>query len=432
VFRVYKTATFARMRILIQRARIVQGDRVSEPIDVLVEDGLIQRVGSGLPTAGGTTVWESPNLHLSAGWFDLGTQTGDPGLEHREDLHTALEAAASGGFTAVAPYPNTHPAIHAKSEVLYLKNKSVGHAVSVYPIGAVSVHAEGKDLAELYDMHTAGAVAFADGPRGLPDAGLLLRALQYTEAFHGLVIDQPMDAAVAHGGQMHEGLLSTQLGLRGIPALAEELAIQRDLSLLRYAGGRLHLYGVSTAAGVELVRRAKAAGLQLSCSAAVANVCFTDDQLHDFDANWKLIPPLRSETDRAALVAGLADGTIDCLCSNHTPLDEEAKNVEFPYAEFGMIALETALPLSCMHLAAALGWPTLVRAWTEAPRRMLGLPIPEIREGARADLTAFDPSMSWVLQPDLLHSRSRNTPFLGATLSGKVIGIISQGQSAGK
>jgi len=420
------------MRILIQRARIVQGDRISEPLDVLVEDGLIQRIGSGLPVSGGTDVWESPDLHVSAGWFDLGTQTGDPGLEHREDLHTALDAAAAGGFTAVAPYPNTHPAIHAKSEVLYLKNKSVRHSVAVYPLGAVSVHTDGKDMAELYDMHAAGAVAFADGPRGLPDAGLLLRALQYTEAFQGLVIDQPMDAALAHGGQMHEGLLSTQLGLRGIPALAEELAIQRDLSLLRYAGGRLHLYGVSTATGVELVRLAKAAGLQLSCSTTVANVCFTDEQLHDFDSNWKLMPPLRSETDRAALVAGLADGTIDCLCSNHTPLDEEVKNVEFPYAEFGMIALETALTLSCMHLAAPLGWPTLVRVWAEAPRQILGLSAPEIREGTKAELTVFDPSLSWVLQPDMLRSRSRNTPFLGANLRGKSIGIISQGQSAGK
>ncbi|MDX2134905.1 MAG: dihydroorotase [Saprospiraceae bacterium] len=416
------------MRLLIQRARIVQDGQVSEPMDVLVEDGLIRRIGSALQPTSGTTVWSSPGLCVSTGWLDVGTQMGDPGLEHREDLYTAQQAAAAGGFTAIAPYPNTSPAIHAKSEVLYLLSKSRQHAVTVYPIGAVSVQTAGRDLAELYDMHSAGAVAFADGPGGIHDAGLLLRALQYAQAFRGVILDQPMDGALMHGGQMHEGLLSTRMGLRGIPSLAESIAVQRDLSLMRYAGGRLHLYGISTAEGVALIRQAKAEGLAVTASATIANACFTDQQLAAFDTNWKLMPPLRSASDRQAVVAGLADGTLDFLTSNHTPLDEEVKNVEFTYADFGMTALETALSLSCMHLAPELGLARLAQLWSVAPRRTLGMAVLEIREGARAELTVFDPDRTWVPETGSLYSRSRNTPFLGATLRGRAVGIVGNGQ----
>ncbi len=415
------------MQLLIQRARILQDGQVSEPLDILVEDGLIRRIGSDLPATSGAKIWSSPALYVSTGWLDVGTQMGDPGLEHREDLYTAQQAAAVGGFTAIAPYPNTSPAIHAKSEVLYLLSKSRQHAVVVHPIGAVSVQTAGTDLAELYDMHSAGAVAFADGPGGIPDAGLLLRALQYVQAFGGVILDQPMDGALMHGGQMHEGLVSTRMGLRGIPALAESIAVQRDLSLMHYAGGRLHLYGISTAEGVALIRQAKAEGLAVTASATIANACFTDQELSAFDTNWKLLPPLRSESDRLAVVAGLADGTIDFLTSNHTPLDEEAKNVEFTYADFGMTALETALSLSCMHLAPELGLARLAQLWSVAPRRTLGMPVPEIREGARAELTVFDPDHTWVPTVGNSRSRSRNTPFLGATLRGRALGVVGNG-----
>jgi dihydroorotase len=371
-----------------------------------------------------TEIWESPNLCVSPGWLDVGVYAADPGYEHREELRTAAEAAAAGGFTAMACFPNTDPALHTKSEILYVKNKAAELPVHCYPIGAISQGCEGKDLAELFDMHAAGAVAFSDGKRSVQDAGLLLRALQYAKAFNGLVINVPHHKTIAAGGQMHEGLMSTSLGLKGLPVLAETLMVQRDLSLLEYAEGRLHIHLISTAKSVELIRTAKKAGLPVTCSVAVVNLCFTDEKLADFDSNWKIVPPLRSHKDTAALLEGLADGTIDFICTNHTPWHEEAKNLEFPYADFGMIGLETAFSLSQTFLAKHLSLQDWVEKMSLAPRRVLGLPIPKIAEGERAELTVFDPELEWVLGEKDIRSKSKNTPFVGQTFTGKVLGVI--------
>ena len=358
--------------------------------------------------------------------MDVGTHTCDPGYEHREDLHTAAAAAAAGGFTAVACFPNTHPALHSKSEVLYILNKSASLPVRFYPIGAVSQDCEGKDLAELYDMHTAGAVAFSDGSRPVQDAGLLLRAMQYASAFNGLIINQPHHKTLAAGGQMHEGLTSTMLGLKGLPALAEEIMVQRDLSLLEYAaeGGRLHIYLVSTAKSVAMLRAAKRAGLPVTASVAVANLCFTDEKLSDFNSNWKILPPLRSAADSEALLEGLADGTLDFICSHHTPWDEEAKNLEFPYAEFGMTGLETCFAMCRTFLSKNLTINDVVEKLAVRPREVLGLPVPEIKPGAVAELTVFDPDAEWVLEEKNLRSKSRNTPLVGQKLRGKVLLVV--------
>lgn len=416
------------MQLLLKNVRIATG-AAREPLgaaqDILIREGRIEAIGAGLSAGPDTTVWAFENAHVSPGWLDVGIQTGDPGFEHREDLHSAAQAAAAGGFTAVACFPNTHPALHSKSEILYVKNKTAGAAVTFYPIGAISVHCEGKDLAELYDMHTAGAIAFSDGSNPVQDAGLLLRAMQYAKAFGGLVMNHPHHKTIAAGGQMHEGVNSTMLGLKGIPALAESLTVQRDLSLLEYAGGRLHLHLLSTRQSVQLLRAAKAAGLPVTASVAVANLCFTDEQLLEFDSNWKLLPPLRSASDAEALLEGLADGTIDFICSNHRPWDEEAKNLEFPYADFGMIGLETAFALCRTFLDKNLSVNQLVDKWALRPRAVLGLPAPEIHPGVRAELTVFDPDALWTLAAGDLRSRSANTPFLGQQLRGKVLGIVN-------
>ncbi len=294
------------MQVLLKNVRICAGSNPTEPQDILIRDGIIHGIGKNLPQAEGAEQWSfGRSPYVSPGWFDVGVQTGDPGFEHRENLHSAARAAAAGGFTAVACFPNTQPAVDSKSSVVYIRNKTADSPVTFYPVGAVSVHAEGKDLAELYDMHAAGAIAFSDGRQPLQDAGLLMRALQYARAFDGLIIHQPFHKSIAAGGQLHEGVLSTMLGMKGIPALSEEVAIQRDLSLLEYAGGRLHLHLLSTRKGVELVRAAKAAGLPVTASVAVANLCFTDSLLETFDSNWKVLPPLRDETHRAALLEGL-------------------------------------------------------------------------------------------------------------------------------
>lgn len=394
-----------------------------------ISQGVIRAIGKNLPMEPGVQeiVFDQPAF-VSPGWLDVGIHTGDPGYEHREDLRTAGQAAAAGGFTTVACMPNTRPPADTKSAVAYLQNKTAGHTVTFLPIGAVSVGTDGKDLAELYDMHTAGAVAFSDGRSPLQDAGLLLRALQYAQAFNGLVLHWPHHKTIAGGGQMHEGIMSTRLGMKGIPALAEEVTVQRDLSLLEYAGGRLHLHLLSTARGVALVRAAKAAGLPVTASVAVANLCFTDEMLAEFETAWKVLPPLRTEMHRKALLEGVADGTIDFICSNHTPWDTEAKELEFPFAEFGMIGLETAFALCRTFLDKQLSLQDLVQKWAVGPRQVLGLPVPELKPGARAELTLFNPDTEWTFTKQDIRSKSDNTPFIGQTFKGKVIGIINNGQ----
>ncbi|MBK9338999.1 MAG: dihydroorotase [Lewinellaceae bacterium] len=417
------------MNILLRNIRVCTEAQTSAPQDMRISGDTIVAIGKNLPMEPGVReVTFEQEVYVTPGWLDVGTQTGDPGYEHREDLASVARAAATGGFTAVACFPNTQPAIDSKSGVAYVRNKTAGGAVAFHPIGVISVAAAGKDLAELYDMHTAGAVAFSDGAHPMQDAGLLLRGLQYAQAFGGLLMDWPHHTTIAAGGLMHEGVLSTRLGMKGIPALAEEIAVQRDLSLLEYAGGRLHLHLLSTRKGVDLVRAAKAAGLPVTASVAVANLCFTDDVLADFESNWKVLPPLRSQTDRDALLEGLADGTLDFICTNHSPWDPEAKNLEFPYAEFGMIGLETAFALCRTFLNKHLSLQNLVQKWAVGPRRVLGLPMPKIEPGARAELTFLAPDMEWTFSEQDIRSKSVNTPFLGQKMTGKVLGIYGGGQ----
>ncbi len=417
------------MLLLLKNAHIFDGKSESTPQDILIQDGRIAEIGTEIAVPKNAEVWKSSKLCVSPGWLDIGVQICDPGYEHREDLRSALSASAAGGFTAIACFANTSPALQSKSEILYVKNKAAAlqSPVEVYPIGAISQGCEGKDLAELMDMNSAGAVAFSDGNKSVQDAGLLLRAINYVQSFNGLVFNEPYHKSIASGGQMHEGLMSTSLGLKGIPSLAEELMVQRDLSLLEYAGGRLHIHLVSTAKSVDMIRAAKKAGKQVTCSVAVANLCFSDEKLSDFDSNWKILPPLRSQQDTKALLKGLADGTIDFISSNHTPWDEEAKNLEFPYADFGMTGLETCFALCRTFLSKSLSVNDLVEKISCAPRRTLGLPIPVINVGEVADLTVFDPQAEWTYSAKNIRSKSKNSPFIDQKLTGKVIGVVNNG-----
>ena len=424
------------MNLLLKNVRLVTATDQTDLEDILIRNGRITAMGAGLSMEDGTEIWDVGGACVSPGWLDVGVQTADPGFEHREDLHSVTRAAAAGGYTSLASFPNTEPAVHSKSEILYVLNKTAAGPVAVHPIGAVSSGCAGKDLAELFDMHQAGAIAFSDGCQSIQDAGLLLRAIQYATAFNGLVMNVPHHQTIAAGGQMHEGVASIMLGLKGLPALAEELMVQRDLSLLEYAAGRLHLHLLSTARSVQLVRAAKQAGLPVTASVAVANLCLTDEVLLGdhaslqgaFDSNWKIIPPLRGAADVAALVEGLADGTIDFIASNHTPWHEEAKNLEFPYAEFGMIGLETAFALCRTYLSQSLSVAQLIEKLAVAPRRVLGLPVPEIKPDALAELTIFDPDQEWTFTSRHIGSKSKNTPFTGQVFRGKVLGIIHRGQ----
>ena len=417
------------MQLLIKNAALVHA---ASPLDgatadIFIKNGKIETIGTGL-TAAGAKVFDAKGACVSPGWLDLGTLVGDPGFEHREDFDSAEKAAAAGGYTAIACLPNTAPATHSKSEVQYVRSRAKGSLVDFLPIGAVSHDCLGKDLTEMYDMQTAGAVAFSDGKKSVQDSGLMLRALQYVKPFNGVILNRPHDRTMAPGGQLHEGLMSTSLGMKGIPALAEEVMLRRDIYLAEYTGSRLHALNISTAGAVELVRDAKARGLQVTASVAAMNIACDDHLLHDFDPNWKVMPPIREQLDFEALRAGLADGTIDCITSNHTPLDPEAKNLEFPFADFGAIGLETAFGLSWMHLSNLLTVSQLVECLAISPRRILGLPEAKLEPGIDANLTIFDPKQEWTFSKNDIFSKSKNTPFVGWRLKGKVLGVVNKGR----
>ena len=417
--------------LLIKNARIIDPSSSlhGKKRDILIKKGKIEEIKTKLEAPSNVRKVNLKGACVSVGWMDIGTQVGDPGFEHREDLESATQAAAAGGFTAIACWPNTLPAIHSKSEVNYILKNTTGGVVRFYPIGAVSRDCAGKDLAELFDMHQVGAVAFSDGTHTIQDSGLMMRALQYVKAFDGLVMNHPQDGAIAKCGQMHEGKVSTSLGMKGIPALAEELMAQRDLNLLAYTDSRLHLTNISSEGTVNLLKQAKANGLQVSASVPVLNLIFDDTELVTFNSNFKVLPPLREKSDRRALRRALKQGTIAVITSNHVPLEKEAKNLEFAYADFGIISLETTFALCHTHLVKedVLSLDQLIQILAYHPRQVLGLEIPQIKAGEAANLTLFDPNREWEFSADQIFSKSENTPFLGSTFQGKVLGTIHNG-----
>jgi len=416
------------MLLLLKKATIIQPDHDlhQQQVDVRIEDGKITAMEPGLEQ-GDAEVVEAEGAFLSAGWLDIGVQVGDPGFEHREDLQSVMAAAAMGGYTGIASFPNTSPVVDSKSGVRYIKNHTQGEVVDVLPIGAISQNCNGKDITEMYDMSHAGAVAFSDGDKPVQHAGLLLRGLQYVKAFNSLIINHPHDKTTAPGGQLHEGKVSTSLGLKGIPSLSEELMVQRDLKLLAYAESRLHIHNISTKGAVERIRQAKKQGLQVTASVAALNLVFTEEMLSDFNTHFKVLPPLRSEEDRRALLEGVQDGTIDCITSNHVPLEEEAKKLEFPYAEFGATGLETTYALCQTHLSKLLRPEILVEKMALAPRRILGLPSPKLEKDAAANLTLFHPEQKWTYTAGKIKSKSQNTPLLDKEFVGKVLCVVNNG-----
>jgi dihydroorotase len=420
--------------LLLRNIHIIapsQPDLDGQNRDIYINaDGKIQNIATAnsLIADKKTRVFDAPNAHVSIGWFDVGALTGDPGLEHRETLETVSQAAMSGGYTTLAPFPNTEPVVHSKSQILYIKNKTQSFLVDFKPIGALSINADGKDMAEMLDMRAAGAIAFSDGRRTIQDAGLMLRGLQYAKIFDGLVFNRPNDKSTSPHGQMHEGVMSTSLGLPGIPSMAEEMMVQRDLHLVRYADSRLHFHNLSTARSVALVRQAKEQGLRVTASVAALNLCFSDEILRGFDTNFKVMPPLREADDIAALMEGLKDGTIDFITSNHAPIDEEGKNLEFAYADFGAIGLETTFGLVNKFLHNRFTINDLVHFLAENSRRVLDLPLPKIAEGELANLTIFDPSKEWTFTAKDIRSKSKNSPVIGDILRGAVLGVVNRGQ----
>jgi len=415
------------MATLIKQARIISPDSPhnGKVKDILIHDAKITKIANRIKDDK-ATVWQVDNAHVAPGFMDVGTQVGDPGFEHKEDLQSAARAAAAGGYTVLACTPNTHPVIDKKSEVLYIRNQ--GSLVDFYPIGAVSTGCEGKEITEMYDMREAGAIAFSDGHKSLNDSGLMMRSLLYVKPFDGIIINQALDPQLARGGQVHEGAVSTSLGMKGIPALAEELMLQRDLYLLEYTKSRLHVSNVSCARSVDLIRAAKKRGLRVTASVNPMNFTFDDTAVMSFNTYMKVMPPLREKSDIKALKKGLKDGTIDFIGSNHTPEDEEGKKLEFVYARAGVIALETTFAVSRTQLSKTIDLEELINKLAITPRRIFGLEIPKIAEGEAANLCLFDPDKNWTFSKKNIYSKSKNTPFIGQKLQGKILATINNGK----
>ena len=398
------------MEIIIRSARIVDtGSAFHNQVkDILISNGKIKKIGSKLQNTSKAKEVKADNLHVSLGWFDLNTYLADPGYEQKETIETGCAAAAFGGFTHICCMPNTQPVTQTKSQIEYVLRKSANEIVSVHP-------------------HGAGAVAFSDGIKPSANAGMIERALLYVKAFDGLIMNHAEEKSISKNGSMNEGATSTKLGLPGAPALAEEIAVNRDLYILEYTESKLHLLDVSLRRSVELIRAAKKKGLKISSSVNAYNLMLDETAVGNYKTNFKVNPHLRSKEDIAALIKGIADGTIDTITSAHQPHDEECKNLEFDKADFGMIGLETSFAVSNTSLKDKVELSKIIETISNNPRRIIGLEN-KIEEGAEADLTLFNPELKWTFASSNIKSKSKNTPFVGTSFIGKALGVINKGK----
>jgi dihydroorotase len=409
------------MSILIRSITIIQPghDHHNTVQDILIQKGKISKIApkigeDGAKLIDGKGKWAMPGL------FDLSTHFCDPGEEFKETLESGLKAAADGGFTSVCTQASTQPAIDSKADIEYILGRSRNALVSVHPIGALSKGRKGESLAELLDMYNSGAVAFSDDLKPIKNPALLKLGLLYTRDFGGLVMSFPFDEELSHQGVMNEGSTSTIMGVLGIPNIAEEIMVQRDLYLAEYTDSPIHFSRISSAGSVELIKKARKKGVQVSCDVALANLIYDDSVLEDFDTNFKLLPPLRSSEDRKALLKAVKEGHIDAVVSDHRPQDIEHKVVEFDHAEFGMIGLQTYVSEALKVMDAE----TIYRVSVSNPRRILGMDVPEISEGKDADLCLIDPNLVWNFDEHTNLSLSRNSPLFGKSLTGRSIGIV--------
>ena len=413
------------MKLIIREAKIIDSKSPynNQVVDIEIADGIIKKIGANLKNTDKVEEIKLDNLHVSQGWFDSSVSLGEPGFEDRETILNGLNVAGKSGFTGIALQPNSSPIIDNQSQVNFVKNRANNLATELFPIGALTKNSEGKDLAELFDMKNAGAVAFGDYNKNLDNANLLKIALQYVQDFDGLVIAYSQDSNIKGNGVANEGIVSTSLGLKGIPTLAEELQIARNLFILEYTGGKLHIPTISTAKSVKLIKEAKAKGLQVTCSVAVHHLVLTDEKLDGFDTRFKVTPPLRTEADKKALLKGVNDGTIDMITSDHNPMDIEHKKMEFDLAKNGTIGLESAFGA----LMTVLPIEIIVEKLTSG-RNIFPIENEFVEENKKANLTLFSTEGNWTFEKSDIISKSKNSAFIGTKMKGKVYGICNRGK----
>ena len=411
--------------VILKQAKIIDPSSPFhlQTMDVKIENGKITAIEKEIPETSDFELVEAPNLHLSQGWMDPSVSFGEPGFEERETIANGLKVASKSGFTAVALQPNSNPVIDNQSQVRFVLNQARNQATNLYPIGALTRGSEGVDLAELFDMKNAGAIGFGDYKKALQNANLQKIALQYVQDFDGLVIVFCQDSTLKGSGIANEGITSTRLGLKGIPALAEELHVARNLFLLEYTGGKLHIPTISTQGSIKLIKEAKAKGLLVTCSVAVHNLVLNDEALTGFDTRYKVSPPLREEATRKALIEAVLDGTIDCITSDHNPLDIEHKKLEFDLAKDGTIGLESAFGA----LGTVLPLEVIIEKLT-ASKLIFNLKPNKIAVGNKAEISLFTTTEEWTFTKESIQSKSKNSAFLGQKMKGKAIGIYNNGQ----
>lgn len=391
--------------------------------DILIKDGMIKQMGS--TSSPSSLVIDGTGCVLAPGLFDLRARHGEPGQEQNEDVESLGYAASFSGFTGLATLPDTTPCVSSRAQVEFLSNKSARALVEMYPLGATTVDLEGKELTEIYDMHLGGARGFSNADHPY-HSGTLERALLYVKPFNGMIFSHAEDRGLSRNGMVNESIHTADLGLKAFPAHAEYTAVAREIEILRYTGSHLHFSHLSSARSVQLIREAKAEGLKVSCDAAILSLIYNDESLRDFDANFKLMPPLRNETDRKAIIEGINDGTIDCIVSDHNPHCPENKLVEFNFSPFGAITLQVFYSLYATFLQKEITLERFIEASAIQPRKLLRLDLPEIAENKPANLALFNPEYSWTFESGNNRSRSANSHLLGTSLSGKCLFVSNQ------
>lgn len=419
-------------KILLRRGQIIDGnEKYQGRFDLLVIDGKIVdlRPEISLPTDFDGEVLDLNNKLIFPGFLDLHVHFREPGREDEETLLSGAAAAMAGGFTAVCTMPNTQPVTDSREIVDFITESMKDHLVTVYPVAAITRGQRGEELVEMAELVDAGVVAFSDDGKSVANSLVLRRALEYARMFNIPIIEHCEDSALAQEGVMHEGFVSTNLGLPGIPSIAEDVIVARDIMLAEYTKSKIHIAHISTKGAVELVRRAKEKGIAVTAEATPHHFSLTDEAVKSFDTNLKMNPPLRNEEHVQAIIDGLKDGTIDAIATDHAPHSIEEKETEFAAAPFGIIGLETAVGLIIEKLVKPkiLNWQQIAVKLCRNPYRILGLPEPQIAIGQPANLTIIDPDATWTVDKTKFKSRSRNTPFHGWKLTGKVMGVVNNG-----
>ena len=415
------------MKLLIKQACITDplSSHHGTIQDILIEKGIIREIAPSIDEKPDQII-EDKDLQVSPGWVDIFSNFSDPGFEFKETLETGSAAAAAGGFTEVFLIPDTQPVTDNKSQVEFIQHRSGNLPITIHAIGAITKNLDGRHLAEMYDMKNSGAVAFSDGLHPVQSSGVLVKALQYVKAFRGVVIQIPDDSSISPSGLIHEGIISTQLGLPGKPIMSEELIIARDIKLARYTGSRIHFTGVTSPKSLDYIRRGKDSGTDISCSVTPYHLFFSDEDLVDYDTNLKVYPPLRPPSVIQQLKQAVLDGTVDCIASHHLPHEYDSKILEFENAKYGMTGLETAYPV-IQTLFPDLSAEKIYALFGGNARKIFNLQPSTIEKGQPGNMTLFNAAKKWTFDLNKTASKSKNSPFHGKNFTGKVIGTITKG-----